>query len=78
MRSGKLANYSLLVILLGWAISGSACITLICNDVCKGSQMAMYNGGSVAFTNDALEMPLQHLIKKTAPHIPMRHLSQLQ
>lgn len=32
---GKLENCCLLVILLGWAISGSMCIILVCNDACK-------------------------------------------
>ena len=74
VHRGKLANYSLLVILLGWAISGSACIILICNAACKSAQMGMYNCCSVAFTNDTLEMPLLHLIKKTATQIPMKRL----
>lgn len=74
---GKLAYYSLLVILFGWVISGSACIILICNDVCKSAQMGMYNCSSVAFTNDALEMPLHHLVKKTAAQIPTKCLPHL-
>lgn len=39
---------SLLVILLGWAISGSARIILICNDVCESAQMGIRNRTSVA------------------------------
>lgn len=73
----KLANYSLLIILLGWAISGSMCIILICNDAHKIAQMGMCNCSSVAFTNDALEIPLHHLIKKTATQIPMKCLPHL-
>lgn len=74
---GNLANYSPLVILLGWAISGSMCIILICDDACKSAQMGMYNCTSVAFTNDALEMPLHYHVTKTATQIPTKRLPHL-
>lgn len=65
---------SLLVILLGWAISGSVRIILICNDVCESAQMGIRNRTSVALTSHALEMPLHHLVK-TATHIPTEILA---
>jgi len=67
-------KFSLSVILLGWAISGSTCIILISNDAWKNAQMGMYNCSSAAFTNYALEMTLHHLIKKTATQIPTKCL----
>lgn len=39
--------------------------------------MDKYNCSSVAFTKDVPEMPLHHLVKKTATQIPMKCLTHI-